>query len=59
MSFLSFFLQLGWNRRFNRLVVKYHPNVWHFFDYLKRRRSLCSPTNAEDNDGWKQANLLA
>ncbi len=45
VSFSSFFLylllQLGWNHRFNRLVAKYHPNVWYFFD--------C-------NDGWKQAN---
>ena len=35
-EFLFFFLQLGWNRRFNRLVAKYHPNVWHFFDCLKK-----------------------
>ena len=27
---------LGWNHRFNRLVSKYHPNVWHLFDCLKR-----------------------
>jgi hypothetical protein len=35
-EFLFFFLQLGWNRWFNRLVTKYHPNVWHFFDCLKK-----------------------
>ena len=21
-----------WNHRFNRLVAKFHPNVWHLFD---------------------------
>ena len=26
---------LGWNHRFNRLVNKHHPNVWHFFDCVK------------------------
>jgi len=35
-EFLLFFLQLGWNHRFNRLVAKCHPNVWHFFDCLKK-----------------------
>ena len=27
---------LGWNHRFNRLIAKYHPNVWHLFECLKR-----------------------
>jgi hypothetical protein len=27
-----------------------------FFRLPQKRRSLRSPTNAEDNDGWKQAN---
>jgi hypothetical protein len=36
MGFSSFFLQLGWNHQFNRLVAKYHLNVWHFFDCLKK-----------------------
>ena len=31
-----FFLQLGWNHRFNRLVAKYYPNVWHFIECLKK-----------------------
>ncbi len=35
-EFLFFFLQLGWNHRFTRLVTRYHPNVWHFFDCLKK-----------------------
>jgi hypothetical protein len=26
----------GWNHRFNRLVAKFHPNVWHLFECLKR-----------------------
>jgi hypothetical protein len=35
-EFLFFFLQLGWNHRFNRLVTKYHSHVWHFFDCFKK-----------------------
>lgn len=27
---------LGWNHRFNRLVAKYHSNIWHLFECLKR-----------------------
>jgi hypothetical protein len=53
-EFLFFFLQLGWNHRFNRLVAKYHPNVRNFFDCLKKRRSLRSPT-----DESKQINKKA
>jgi hypothetical protein len=34
--FLSLMHHLGWNHRFNRLVSKYHPNVGHLFDCLKR-----------------------
>jgi hypothetical protein len=30
------FIQLGLNHRFNRLVTKYHPNVWHLFNCLKK-----------------------
>ena len=27
---------LGWNHRFNRLIAKHHPNIWHLFDCLKK-----------------------
>jgi len=37
-EFLFFFFQPGWNHRFNRLVAKYHPNVWNFFDCLKKEK---------------------
>ncbi|CAF1125086.1 unnamed protein product [Adineta ricciae] len=30
----------GWNHRFNRLVSKYNPNVWHLFDCLKKEEVL-------------------
>ena len=30
------FYSLGWNHRFNRLVAKYHPNVWHLFGCLQK-----------------------
>jgi hypothetical protein len=35
-SCLFYFYQIGWNHRFNRLVAKYHPNVWHLFECLKK-----------------------
>lgn len=31
-----YFPRLGWNHRFNRLVSKYHPNIWHLIACLKR-----------------------
>ena len=31
---------LGWNHRFNRLVSKYHPNIWHLFDCLKKEEVI-------------------
>ncbi|CAF3904242.1 unnamed protein product [Adineta steineri] len=30
----------GWNHRFNRLVAKFHPNIWHLFDCLKKEEVL-------------------
>ncbi|CAF0856064.1 unnamed protein product [Rotaria sordida] len=45
----------GWNHRFNRLVAKYHPNVWHFFDCLRkeevvvRQKILKMMTGAKKN----------
>ncbi len=34
--FAHLFYLSGWNHRFNRLVAKHHPNVWHLFDCLKK-----------------------
>ncbi|UJR18890.1 hypothetical protein I4U23_022018 [Adineta vaga] len=30
----------GWNHKFNRLVSKFNPNVWHLFDCLKKEEVL-------------------
>ena len=34
--FLFLFFSIGWNHRFNRLVDKYHPNIWHLVECLNR-----------------------
>lgn len=54
---------LGWNHRFNRLVAKHHPNVWHLFDCLKkeevsvRQQLLKMVTGVKKNKPKKQVLL--
>lgn len=35
-TFLILYFNIGRNHRFNRLVDKYHPNIWHLIECLKR-----------------------
>ena len=40
MIFTNLLFQLGWNNHFNRLVARFHPNVWHLFDCF-RMEEVC------------------
>lgn len=36
IKLLVYYDNIGWNHRFNRLVNRSRPNVWHLFDCLKK-----------------------
>ena len=45
---------LGWSHRFNRLVAKYHPNIWYLFDCIKKEEVLVRQQMLKMTMGGKQ-----
>jgi hypothetical protein len=35
-KYVSIFFHTGWHNKFNNRVDKFHPNIWHLFQCLKR-----------------------